>query len=110
MEVVHRDTYDEMIKRMNVLPSAPSLDHSSLRNLPVNESLLVPLEGKLEGRDQFSCGGTTSVVTDSTVTFIDWDVQMSPVVTADLSGMDIFVMKGLAAKPSPRLERKGKKG
>ncbi|KAJ3954346.1 hypothetical protein N0V92_009162 [Colletotrichum tropicale] len=94
MEVVHRDTYDEMIKRMNVLPSAPSFDHSSLRNLPVNESLLVPLEGKLEGRDQFSCDATTSVVTDSTVTFIDWDVQMSPVVTADLTGMDIFVMKG----------------
>ncbi|KAK7702134.1 hypothetical protein SLS57_011479 [Botryosphaeria dothidea] len=46
----------------------------------------------LEAR-QTSCENTFSIVTDKTETFVDWDVQMSPVVCA-VGAMDVTVSSG----------------
>ncbi|KAI8221575.1 hypothetical protein K4K55_011045 [Colletotrichum sp. SAR 10_96] len=96
MEIVHRDTYDHMLKTVGVLPRAPPLDDADFHNLPINNTLLPPMNithPKLDARGT-SCDATDSIVADKTFDFIDWDVQMSPVVTADLTSMDINVMKG----------------
>jgi hypothetical protein len=43
---------------------------------------------------QSSCQSTTSFVTDKTQTFVDWDVQMSPVVLGAGSGVTVTVSSG----------------
>jgi hypothetical protein len=45
----------------------------------------------VEKRD--SCAHTTSIVTDKTETFVDWDIQMSPVICAT-GPIDISVTSG----------------
>lgn len=47
-----------------------------------------------------SCSSTTSLVTDKTETFVDWDVQMSPVVIGAGDGVDVSVSNGWSVSNS----------
>ena len=49
----------------------------------------VPLEKR-----QATCSYTRSVIVDKTQTFVDWDVQMSPVVCSSFGSTDITVTAG----------------
>ncbi|KAF9878884.1 hypothetical protein CkaCkLH20_03784 [Colletotrichum karsti] len=93
MEVVHEDVYHEMVKSMGVMSHAPDHDDHDFHNLPWNGTVSTnsTKPGKIDAR---GCETTYSIVADKTFDFIDWDVQMSPVVTAGITSMDINVMKG----------------
>ncbi|OJD32238.1 uncharacterized protein BKCO1_4000097 [Diplodia corticola] len=91
--VMKESTYVSQLKAQGISIGAPELnpewitaDADELSN-DVAES-----EHSLESR-QADCDSTFSIVTDKTETFVDWDVQMSPVVCA-VGDMDVTVSSG----------------
>ncbi|KAJ5340099.1 hypothetical protein N7452_006827 [Penicillium brevicompactum] len=87
MEVVHESVYRQIL-------FSQGLSHSVLdiNDVPL-ESQTVPQDtSKIEHRD--SCDLTTAVITDTTQSFVDWDVQMSPVVIGTGNGIDVSVSSG----------------
>ncbi|TDZ20368.1 hypothetical protein Cob_v006373 [Colletotrichum orbiculare MAFF 240422] len=97
MEVIHRQAYDEMIKSMDVLSSKPDENDAEFFNVEHfnhTEHHDHHNETASSSVDRRDCGTSYSMTTDKTFDFIDWDVQMSPVVTADITSMDINVMRG----------------
>ncbi|KAJ4245762.1 hypothetical protein NW762_013886 [Fusarium torreyae] len=92
--VVKEEAYLAKLKAEGVKIGAPKLDPSwssyNITNLPKPDNSKHPKSG-LEKRD--GCDGTFYITTDKTETFVDWDVQMSPVVCA-VGDMDISVSSG----------------
>ncbi|KPM38658.1 hypothetical protein AK830_g7920 [Neonectria ditissima] len=90
--VMKESHYLDQLKVQGITLGAPELDPSwvtySGSDIPDAESS----ERDLESR-QASCDQTFSIVTDKTETFIDWDIQMSPVVCA-VGEMTISVSSG----------------
>ncbi|KAJ5175151.1 uncharacterized protein N7482_001028 [Penicillium canariense] len=84
MEVVHESVYHALMAEQGLtgkpeapeLPSTPYASHNG---------------SDLSARA--NCH-TTAVVTDRSETFIDWDVQMSPVVIGAGTGIDVYVSSG----------------
>lgn len=70
---------------------APAMNETWLSFTSDNDPNAAP--SPLSAR-QASCSGTTSYVTDKTEKFVDWDVQMSPVVIGVASGIDVTVSSG----------------
>ncbi|KAK0638145.1 hypothetical protein DIS24_g10120 [Lasiodiplodia hormozganensis] len=93
--VMKETTYLAQLKAQGISIGAPKLDPSWIT---VNASDIPDLEDvsdeehTLKSR-QASCDQTFSLVTDKTETFVDWDVQMSPVVCA-VGDMDVSVSSG----------------
>ncbi|KAJ6008652.1 hypothetical protein N7499_001297 [Penicillium canescens] len=85
MEVVHESVYQELI-------SSQALSHHPGDFHAVETPSASRNSSKLHYRD--SCDLTTAVITDNTQTFVDWDVQMSPVVIGTGNGMDVSVSSG----------------
>ncbi|WYZ43565.1 hypothetical protein EsH8_VII_000001 [Colletotrichum jinshuiense] len=90
--IITEDTWNLLLKTMNVLPEPPALDEEwltaaeHLTEIPVNTT-----EGALDKRD---CNSNYQTVVDRTQRFVDWDVQMSPVVIgAGSKGIDITISK-----------------
>ncbi|KAL0941363.1 uncharacterized protein CTRU02_204126 [Colletotrichum truncatum] len=90
--IITADTWDLLLKTMNILPEAPEIDYDWLRagdefaEIPSNHSELGPSK-----RD---CDSNHPIIIDRTLRFVDWDVQMSPVVIGTGSrGMDITISK-----------------
>lgn len=92
MEVVHESVYHELIS------SQALSDHPGDFSAAVETPSAGRNSSKLHSRD--SCDLTTAVITDQTQTFVDWDVQMSPVVIGTGSGMDVSVMSGYTVSNS----------
>lgn len=88
VEVVHESIYHALMASQGVSLDAPELEdlNASLAN-----------RTRLNARDDCH---TTAVVTDRTQTFIDWDVQMSPVVIGTGSGIDVYVSSGYSVSNS----------
>lgn len=84
MEVVHENVYHRLISDKGYLFEAPEVDEDFLgRTYP-------GLNSTHHKRD--SCDYTTA---DSESTFVDWDVQMSPVVIGTgTNGIDVYVSSG----------------
>ncbi|KAH8661040.1 hypothetical protein BGZ61DRAFT_369829 [Ilyonectria robusta] len=93
--VIKESHYFALLKSQGISVGAPELDPSwvsyNASDIPDLEEIDVGERG-LEPR-QASCDSTFSLVTDKTETFVDWDVQMSPVVCA-VGDMDISVSSG----------------
>lgn len=88
VEVVHGSIYRALMTSQGISPDAPEVDEAAFLKSPsANHN-----NSNLHIRED--CDFTTSVVTDSTQTFIDWDVQMSPVVIGTGSGIDVSVSSG----------------
>ncbi|KAK1980236.1 hypothetical protein LZ30DRAFT_595203 [Colletotrichum cereale] len=93
--IVTEDTWHLLLKTMDILPEPPAVDHEWLKageglaEIPYNTT-----EGGVGKRD---CSGDVQVVIDKTQRFVDWDVQMSPVVIgAGSKGIDITISKSYA--------------
>ncbi|KAF4440785.1 hypothetical protein F53441_12193 [Fusarium austroafricanum] len=93
MEVVHVSVYEKLLESEGIAPDTPEIDHDWLEagaKAVGNPDAKVVGPRDLEERQ--SCGHTTSYVTDRTQRFVDWDVQMSPVVIgAGRNGIDVTV-------------------
>lgn len=88
VEVVHESVYHALMASHGVSLDAPELED---------------LNASLANRTRLNTRGdchTTAVVTDRTQTFIDWDVQMSPVVIGTGNGIDVFVSSGYSVSNS----------
>ncbi|KAI1027844.1 hypothetical protein LB503_011864 [Fusarium chuoi] len=88
------ETYLAKLKAEGIKIGAPKLDPSwtsyNSTDLPKPKYAKAP-KGYFGKRDD--CSGTFYITTDKTETFVDWDVQMSPVVCAN-GDMDISVSSG----------------
>ncbi|KAG4270554.1 hypothetical protein FPRO04_11423 [Fusarium proliferatum] len=92
--IVKEETYLSKLKAEGIKIGAPKLDPSWTSYNSTD--LLKPKypkapKGHFGKRDD--CSGTFYITTDKTETFVDWDVQMSPVVCAN-GDMDISVSSG----------------
>ncbi|KAJ5742749.1 uncharacterized protein N7511_011150 [Penicillium nucicola] len=85
MEVVHESVYNELIASQ-ALSEHPGDFTDAVETTSAHST------SKLHTRD--SCDLITAVITDRTQTFVDWDVQMSPVVIGTGNGMDVSVSSG----------------
>ncbi|KAF5715006.1 hypothetical protein FMUND_7100 [Fusarium mundagurra] len=93
MEVVHVSVYEKLLESEGINPITPEIDHDWLKAGP-------KAIGPRNLEERQSCGGTTSYVTDSTQRFVDWDVQMSPVVIGAGSGIDVSVASSYSVSNS----------
>ncbi|KAF5239833.1 hypothetical protein FAUST_4718 [Fusarium austroamericanum] len=89
MEVVHVSVYEKLLESEGVNPETPAIDHDWIKaGAKAKGTGKTPRD--LEARQ--SCGSTTSYVTDRSERFVDWDVQMSPVVIGrGRNGIDVTV-------------------
>ncbi|CAI7638527.1 unnamed protein product [Penicillium glandicola] len=87
MEVVHETVYHKLIAAEGHSFEVPEIDLTfNIQSVNHNHS-------DIHARQ--SCDATTAVITDSSSTFVDWDVQMSPVVIGSgTTGMDVSVASG----------------
>lgn len=87
MEVVHESVYHELLSSQRLSHGASQVNDASPD---------IPSAGHnssgIHSRD--SCDLTTAVITDETQNFVDWDVQMSPVVIGTGGGIDVSVSSG----------------
>lgn len=95
------DEYRAKLEAAGIATKAPALDPSWTR-LSTDEAEQEPAEDEIEVSEedvpleerQASCEWTKSVIMDKEETFVDWDVQMSPVVCATFGDMDITITSG----------------
>ncbi|KAG9659826.1 hypothetical protein KCU95_g5425, partial [Aureobasidium melanogenum] len=90
-EIIEQNDWLASLEAAGVLLERPTVDEAYLNATAVSLGLS-PTNGTL-GKRQASCDSTYAIITDTTQRFVDWDVQMSPVVCA-VGDMDINVMKG----------------
>lgn len=87
MEVVHKNVYHDLIESQGYSFDVPGVDEDFLGRTPP------PSNATTDKREE--CGYTNAVVADSTSTFVDWDLQMSPVVIGTgTNGIDVYVSSG----------------
>ncbi|KAF5007955.1 hypothetical protein FDECE_5724 [Fusarium decemcellulare] len=99
MEVVHQSVYHELIKSEGVLEEIPAVPQSYPVPTPAVGVPRSDKDDSLEARDE--CDLTTAVITDRSETFVDWDVQMSPVIIGTGSkGITVSVTSGYSVANS----------
>ncbi|KAI4601132.1 hypothetical protein KJ359_012319 [Pestalotiopsis sp. 9143b] len=96
-EIVDEDQLKAFLKAEGIA-LAPSVDESWLDFTPP-EDLPSTNASALSAR-QASCDRTTSYVTDKTERFVNWDVQMSPVVLGTAEGITVAVASGYSVANS----------
>ncbi|OLN86550.1 hypothetical protein CCHL11_08524 [Colletotrichum chlorophyti] len=88
-EIITQDTWKAFLAAMDISPEAPEIDHEYLKAGDAFEE--IPHNTTLGKRD---CNSNYQTVVDRTERFVDWDVQMSPVVIgAGSKGIDITISK-----------------
>ncbi|KAK6211528.1 hypothetical protein QIS74_10792 [Colletotrichum tabaci] len=89
-DVVTEVALHEFYKAEGILLEKPAIDEEWLNFVPelVNET-----SAELSAR-QIRCSPTTSLVVDRQERFVDWDVQMSPVVLGAGAGITVRVESG----------------
>jgi hypothetical protein len=92
------DEYKSKLEALGVATKAPALDPSWTQVLDpaadVADKIEVSEEDVPLEKRQASCSWTRSVIVDKTEEFVDWDVQMSPVVCATNGDTDITITSG----------------
>ncbi|KAK1574283.1 uncharacterized protein LY79DRAFT_524074 [Colletotrichum navitas] len=89
--IVTEDTWNLLIKTMNILPEPPAVDEEWLNFKPDDLSEIPHNATDLDKRD---CSRDIQLIIDKNQRFVDWDVQMSPVVIgAGRAGIDITIAK-----------------
>ncbi|WZH45812.1 uncharacterized protein QYS62_006880 [Fusarium acuminatum] len=105
MEVVHQSVYHQLIQSKHISEDIPAL--------PEKFPVATPAVGSprsdnssLYQRDE--CDLTTAVITDRSETFVDWDVQMSPVIIGTGSkGITVTVTSGFSVANSVSVSASG---
>lgn len=88
---MNMSTWKAMVEAEGIMLKAPPLD-PAYYNFTAPEEVEEDLsELSLEKRQ---CSRTTAIITDRTERFVDWDVQMSPVVCGNGGPMDVTVTSG----------------
>jgi len=98
VEVVHKSVYQALLESQGV----------TLDPMPVNGSVLYDIasvspdvNGTNSTLSKRDCSADTAVITDTTQSFIGWDVQMSPVVIGvGNTGIDVYVSSGYSVSNS----------
>ncbi|KAF9871969.1 hypothetical protein CkaCkLH20_10601 [Colletotrichum karsti] len=99
MEVVHEKQYLALLEKEGINPETPKFDQdwidSAAHLAPVvfNETS----DSNLHTRD---CSSTFSLTTDKTERFVNWDVQMAPVVIGFGKGIDVSVASSYSVSNS----------
>jgi len=91
VETIKQSDWLSTLEAAGILLEKPAVDEAFLNATDLSTDIFKSNETLT--KRQASCDGTFAVVTDTTQRFVDWDVQMSPVVCA-VGDMDINVMKG----------------
>ncbi|KAH0355835.1 hypothetical protein KCU83_g1349, partial [Aureobasidium melanogenum] len=93
-EIIKQNDWLASLEAAGVLLEKPAVDEPYLNATDVPLGPLGPFPtNETLGKRQASCDSTYAITTDTAQRFVDWDVQMSPVVCA-VGDMDINVMKG----------------
>ncbi|KAJ4253802.1 hypothetical protein NW762_010197 [Fusarium torreyae] len=107
MEVVHQRAYYQLVQSEVIFEDVPET--------PVALSATTPTVGparsnsdSLEQRAE--CGPTTAVMTDRSQTFVDWDVQISPVIIGSGRGITIIATSGFSVANSVNVSAGGDLG
>jgi hypothetical protein len=104
VEVVHVSVWEKLLESEGIDINTPEIDTAFLEsgdqyaknNIVERDEEAHPLTAR-----QSSCSSTTSYVTDTTQRFVDWDVQMSPVVIgAGRNGIDVSVASSFSVANS----------
>ncbi|RBR23398.1 uncharacterized protein FIESC28_03777 [Fusarium coffeatum] len=92
MEVVHVSVYEKLLEFQGVSPETPGIDHAFLEaGAKAFKEARALATRDVEKR---GCDGTAAYVTNTTQRFVDWDVQMSPVVIgAGRNSIDVSVAR-----------------
>jgi hypothetical protein len=103
VEVVHESVWRELLASEGIslgVPEAPVLPLGTANIKPdIIADMNITQDKTLHSRQ--SCGATRALVTDTVQTFIDWDVQMSPVVIGvGTNGLTVFVSAGYSVSNS----------
>ncbi|KAF9767902.1 hypothetical protein IL306_014871, partial [Fusarium sp. DS 682] len=94
IEVVYISIWEKLLKSKGINPITPEIDYDWLK-APAKAVSPCNLE------ERASCDATTSYVTDTCQRFVDWDVQMSPVVIgAGRNGIDVSVASDFSVSNS----------
>ncbi|WYZ45779.1 hypothetical protein EsH8_IX_000004 [Colletotrichum jinshuiense] len=86
VEILNATTMPEFLMAQGIALEKPEIDHDWLNFTPPAE-----VDNQLLSR---SCAFTTSVVVDKIQRFMDWDVQMSPVVRGAGQGVTVSISTG----------------
>ncbi|KAH0433855.1 hypothetical protein CcaCcLH18_05607 [Colletotrichum camelliae] len=87
-QIITEATWNLLLKSMDTLPEPPAVDEEWLKAGDAFEE--VPFNSTLDKRD---CNNY-QITIDRTQRFVDWDVQMSPVVIgAGKNGIDVTISK-----------------
>ncbi|OHE99321.1 hypothetical protein CORC01_05362 [Colletotrichum orchidophilum] len=99
-EVIQVEQWHKLLESEGILPEAPEYDHDWIA-AGANMSAL-PYDPEIHGHgpQKRDCAHTFSFVTDKTQRFVDWDVQMSPVVIGPMGGMDVTISKSYSVADS----------
>ncbi|RSL68428.1 hypothetical protein CEP54_002797 [Fusarium duplospermum] len=94
MEVVHESVYHNLIASDGISEAIPEVPEA----FPApSHPFEAPKSNSLEKRQ---CDLTTAVITDRSETFVDWDVQMSPVIIGTGDGITVSVTSGYSVSNS----------
>lgn len=91
------DEYKSKLEALGIATKAPALDPSWTEVYADNGEKSVKVRAEdvpLEERDNAGCSDTRTVVEDGVQTFVDWDVQMSPIVCASNGDSQITITSG----------------
>jgi hypothetical protein len=116
-EIIHRDVYHSMFKRgglfgpsdalaaaEGILSHRPEVNTTFLNQMPTSTLTTAQAAALKEAAEKAGnekrCTSVTSAVTDSQSTFVDWDVQMSPVVAATAPTTSVTVSSGYSVSNS----------
>ncbi|KXH40619.1 hypothetical protein CSAL01_10538 [Colletotrichum salicis] len=98
-KIIKTEDWYKLLDDEGILSEAPEIDHDWIESA-ANMSALEYDPSVHEKRD---CAYTTSTIIDKTERFVDWDVQMSPVVIGPRGGMDLTVSKSYSVANSVSL-------
>ncbi|RSL77791.1 hypothetical protein CEP51_008775 [Fusarium floridanum] len=94
MEVVHESVYHNLIASDGISEAIPEVPEA----FPApSHPFKTPSSNSIEKRQ---CDLTTAVITDRSETFVDWDVQMSPVIIGTGDGITVSVTSGYSVSNS----------
>ncbi|GJC80686.1 hypothetical protein ColLi_03524 [Colletotrichum liriopes] len=88
LDIVNETAFYEFVKAEGIALEKPEIDYAWL-NFTAPD--IINAKPGVVPRD---CDHTTSVVTDTTQKFLDWDVQMGPVVRGAGEGVNSFIASG----------------
>ncbi|EEU35389.1 uncharacterized protein NECHADRAFT_100788 [Fusarium vanettenii 77-13-4] len=97
MEVVHESVYHSLIASDGISEDIPEVPEA----FPApSHPFKAPKSSNDNSLSKRQCDLTTAVVTDRTQTFVDWDVQMSPVIIGTGDGITVSVTSGYSVSNS----------